>query len=139
MQVCWRSYSRSWKPIPALDTFVESDWRIKSDRVDSVKVVRVLSGYERLDGKLDPEHARGFWFDSSGNLVKTFFNGVETRRTNFEDFDTVKLAHRIDVLKDGKLAMRIQVVSVTGAAAVPKDTFEIKGHEWTRSFTAETR
>jgi hypothetical protein len=127
------------EPIPALDTFVESDWRIKSDIVDGVKTVRVLSGYESPEGKLDPERARGFWFDPSAGLVKTFFNGIETRRTDLQDFDGTKVAHRIDVLKDDKLGMRINIAEIIPAGTVPKSTFEIKGHEWTRAFTAEVR
>lgn len=127
------------EPIPAMDTFVESDWRIKSEDVDGVKTVRVLSGYESPDGKLDPERARGFWFQPSGNLVKTFFAGIETRRFDLQDFAGVKLARRIDVLKNASLAMRIQIKDISPAASVPSKTFEVKGHEWTRAFTAEAR
>ena len=127
------------EPIPAIDTFVESDWRMKSDSVDGVQTVRVLSGYESPDGKLDAEHARGFWFEPNGNLVKTFFNGIETRRSDLQEFDGVKLARRIDVLKDGSLAMRIQITDITPAGAIPRKTFVVKGHEWTRSFTSEVR
>jgi hypothetical protein len=127
------------EPIPATDTFVESDWRIKSDTVDGVKTVRVLTGYESPDGKLDPEHARGFWFDPNGKLVQAFFNGLQTRRSDFEDFAEVKVAHRIDVLRDGALAMRIQVTNISPAGVVPEKTFELKGHEWTRAFTSEVR
>jgi hypothetical protein len=70
--------------------------------------VRVLAGYESPEGNLDPEQARGYWFDDAGLLVKTFFNGIETRRSDFEEFAGVKTARRIDVLKDGKLAMGIR-------------------------------
>ena len=99
----------------------------------------MLSGYESPEGKLDPEHARGFWFDPSGVLVKTFFDGVETRRGDLQDFKGTKVAHRIDVLKDDKLAMHIQVTEIIPAGTVPKNTFELKGHEWTKAFTAEVR
>ena len=104
-----------------------------------VKTVRVLTGYESPDGKLDPEHARGFWFDPNGKLVQAFFNGLQTRRSDFEDFAEVKVAHRIDVLRDGALAMRIQVTNISPAGVVPEKTFELKGHEWTRAFTSEVR
>jgi hypothetical protein len=127
------------EPIPATDTFVESDWRIKRDTVNGVRTVRVLAGYESPEGKLDPEQARGYWFDDAGSLVKTFFNGVETQRLEFEDFAAVKTAHRIDVLKDGKLALRIRVTDVSPARTLPAKTFVVKGHEWTRAFTAEVR
>ncbi len=127
------------EPIPALDTFVESDWRIKQDRVDGADAVRVLSGYESPEGKLDAEHARGFWFGSSGDLEKTFFSGVETRRTLQQDFDGVRVARQVDVRKDSKLAMRIKVTEVGAAGPEPKDFFDLKGHEWKRAFTAEVR
>jgi hypothetical protein len=99
----------------------------------------VLSGYESPEGKLDPEHARGFWFDPSGSLVKTFFNGIESRRTDLQDFEGIKIAHRIEVLKNEKLVMRIQVTELVPAMLLPDRTFEIKGHEWTRAFTSEAR
>lgn len=127
------------EPIPATDTFVESDWRIKRDTVNGVRTVRVLAGYESPEGKLDPEQARGFWFDNTGLLVKTYLNGIETERSDFGDFAGVKLAHRIDVLQDGKLAMRIRVTEVSVAGALPAKAFEVKGHEWTRAFNAEVR
>jgi hypothetical protein len=31
----------------------------------------VLAGYESSEGKLDPDQARGYWFDDSGSLLKT--------------------------------------------------------------------
>lgn len=127
------------EPIPALDTFVESDWRINAENFSGAKTIRVLSGYESPEGKLDPEHARGFWFDPSGDLVKTFFTGIETRRSDFQEFENIKLARRIDVLKDDRLAMRIQVTDITPASSIPKETYELKGHESTRSFTSEGR
>ena len=51
------------EPIPAIDTFVESDWKIKRDTVNGTKTIRVLTGYESPEGKLDPEHVRAYWFD----------------------------------------------------------------------------
>jgi hypothetical protein len=127
------------EPIPAIDTLFESDWKIKRDTVDGVRTVRVLAGYESPAGKLDPEMARGFWFDDSGVLVRTFFKDIETRRLEFSEFAGVKLARRIDVLKDGKLAMRIRVTEVGPAAALPAKMFEVHGHDWKRAFTDEVR
>ncbi len=125
---------RALEPIPAIDTFVESDWRIKRDTVDGVRTVRVLAGYESPEGELDQEQARGYWFDDTGLLVKTHFKGIETRRSEFEDFAGVKIARQIDVLRDGVLAMRISVTEVS-----PGETFEVRGHEWTREFSDEVR
>ncbi len=56
---------RITEPIPAADTFVESDWRIKRDVVNHVKTIRVLAGYESPEGKLDAQQARGYWFDDT--------------------------------------------------------------------------
>jgi hypothetical protein len=134
-----RLVMKMMEPIPAIDTFVESDWRIKRDTVNGVRTVRVLAGYESPEGKLDPEQARGYWFDDTGLLVKTYFNGIETQRSEFEDVAGVKIAHRVDVLKDGNLGMRIRITEVSLAGTMPSKTFEVKGHEWTRAFTAEVR
>jgi hypothetical protein len=134
-----RLVMKMMEPIPAIDTFVESDWRIKRDTVNGDSTFRVLAGYESPEGKLDPEQARGYWFDDTGLLVKTYFDGIETQRLEFEKFSGVKTARRIDVLKDGKLAMRIHVTEVTPAGTIPAKTFEVKGHEWTRAFTSEVR
>jgi len=130
---------RLLEPIPAIDTFVESDWRIKRDTVNGVRTIRVLAGYESPEGKLDPEQARGYWFDESGLLVKTYFDGIETQRSEFQDFAGVRTASHIDVLKDGKLAMRIRVLKVSAPDASSEKNFEIKGHEWSRAFTSEAR
>jgi hypothetical protein len=134
-----RLVMRVMEPIPAIDTFVESDWRIKRDTVNGVRTVRVLAGYESPEGKLDPEQARGYWFDDTGSLVKTYFNGIETQRLECGDFAGAKIARRIDVLKDGNLGIRIRVTEVSPAGTIPPKTFEVKGHEWTRAFTAEAR
>ena len=127
------------EPIPAIDTFVESDWRIKRDTIDSVKTVRVLTGYESPDGTLDPEHARGYWFDESGKLVKTYYLGLETRRSQFENFGEMEIARQIKVLRNGDVAMLIHVTEVGSLGNVPASAFELPGHEWTRAFTDDVR
>jgi len=130
---------RVLEPIPAIDTFVESDWRIKRDTVNGTKTVRVLTGYESPEGQLDPVQVRAFWFDDAGLLLKTYFRGIETERADFQDFGTVKIAHHIDVLKDGQMAIRILVTDVTAADNASGKTFEVRGHEWKRAFTDEVR
>lgn len=130
---------RILEPIPAIDTFVESDWKIKRDTFNGARTVRVLAGYESPEGKLDPEQARGYWFDDTGLLVKTHFKGIETQRSEFQEFAGAKIAHRIEVLKDGQLAMLLRVTEVTATPPVPAKTFEVHGHEWTRTFTDEVR
>ena len=130
---------KTLEPIPAIDTFTESDWRIKRDTVGGVRAVRVLAGYESPEGKLDPEEARGYWFDESGLLLKTFLAGVETEWSDFKDFNGFRVAQQVDVRKEGKLAMRIQITDVNSPTAMSADNFELKGHEWQRAFTAEER
>ena len=130
---------RVMEPIPALDTFVESDWRINRETVDGVKTIRVLSGYESPEGVLDPEHARGYWFDENGNLLITYFLGIQTRRLEFADFGGAKVAHEIRVMRNGTLGMLIRVTEVTAAGDLPESTFELPGHEWKRAFTDEVR
>jgi hypothetical protein len=134
-----RMVLKAMEPIPAIDTFVESDWRMKWDTVDSVKTIRVLAGYESPDGTLDTEQARGYWFDESGKLVKTYFRGIETRRIDFKDFGGVAIAHEIRVLHDNQLAMLIRVTEVSAAATIPENIFDLRGHEWKRAFTDEVR
>jgi hypothetical protein len=134
-----RMVLKALEPIPAIDTFVESDWRMKWDTVDSVKTIRVLAGYESPDGTLDTEQARGYWFEESGKLVKTYFRGIETRRIDFKDFGGVAIAHEIRVLHDNQLGMLIRVTEVSAAATIPENIFDLRGHEWKRAFTDEVR
>lgn len=127
------------EPIPTLDTFVESDWRMKREMVEGTSTIRVLTGYEGPDGKLDPEHARGYWFDSSGHLVKTYFRGIETRRTAFKDFQATQIPRQIVAMYNGTPAIVIQVTEITAVGSVPDSIFDVPGHEWQRAFTDEER
>jgi hypothetical protein len=129
---------RAIEPIPAIDTFVESDWKIRRDVIDSGSVIRISTGHEDANGKLD-EQAREYWFDNSGLLLKAYFNGLEVRRTDFQEFNGLKIARQIDVLKDGKLALKIHVAEVSAGTALADRTFKLKGHEWQRMFTDEAR
>jgi len=130
---------RVMEPIPAIDTFIESDWRMKRDNVSGVKTIRVLAGYESADGELDPEKARGYWFDENGKLVKTYFGGIETRRLEFKEFSGAEIAQEIRVLHEDHLGMLIRVTEVSAATTVPENTFDLHGHEWKRAFTDEVR
>jgi hypothetical protein len=51
----------------------------------------------------------------------------------------VQVARQIDLVKDGKLAMRVTVKEVVPANPAAAKTFKMKGHEWQRAFTAEVR
>jgi len=130
---------RAFEPIPTIDTFVESDWKIKRDSVNGANAVRVLTGYVNPEGEFDSEHVRAFWFDDSGQLLKSYYLGNEIRRSEFQDFSGVHTARRIEVLYNGGLGMLIQVTDIESIGALPDGTFEIRGHEWTRAFTDEVR
>ncbi len=102
-------------------------------------VVRVLSGYEGPDGRLDPQHSRCFWFNDQGQLIKTYFGGFETRRSAFQDFGGLSVARSVGLYSNGGLAMKLTVKELSANPAVGPRAFEVKGHEWTRQFTDEVR
>lgn len=105
-----------------------------------MKTIRVLAGYESPDGTLDPVHARVYWFDETGKLVKTYFSGIETRRSDFVDFGGAQISHRIiTTLRSGAPGMLIRVTQMSPAGMVFPSTFELPGHEWDRAFTAGVR
>jgi hypothetical protein len=127
------------EPIPAEDTMTESDWRIRRDSVDGVKAIRVFRGPEGPNGDLEPGKSQGYWFDEKGHLVKSYTAGFEIRPSGEEDYSGVQVAKRIDVIKDGKLGMRITVKEIGPANPAAAKDFKLKGHEWQRAFTAEVR
>lgn len=127
------------EPVPAIDTFIESDWRIKRDTINGVKTIRVFAGYESPEGVPNREHARGFWFDDSGKLLKSFSSGLEVQRSEFKDFNGIQFAHQLGVLSNGALALLIDVNSLTPGVSVDSSFFELKGHKHARAFTSEVR
>ncbi|HEX8815759.1 MAG TPA: hypothetical protein VF753_09680 [Terriglobales bacterium] len=130
---------REMEPIPALDTFTESDWKIRRDTVNGVSTIRLLAGYEDPQGNFDRETAIAYWFDDKGLLLKTYRHGIETERSDFQDFAGVKVARHIDVLQNGNIGLQIKVTGISPAGKISNGTFEIKGHEYTRQFTSEAR
>jgi len=128
------------EPLPATDsTFREKDWRVRRDAVDGVATVRVATGPEKPDGTPDPKEFYGFWFDEAGQLVKSYGNGLETRRENFTDFNGVKAARRVEVMLEGKVGMRIDVTELGPAGKVDGHMFSMKGQGWEREYTFEVR
>jgi hypothetical protein len=130
---------KALEPTPAIDTFVESDWKIKRDPIDGKYAIRVLTGYVAPDGDFDAEHVRAYWFDDSGTLQKTYFGGLETRRSNFQNYEGTAIAHQIDIYHAGGLGLAIRVTEISTAEPLADSEFEIHGHEWTRAFTDEVR
>lgn len=127
------------EPIPAIDTFVESDWRMNSVDENGAHAIRALSGYEGPDGKLDPQHSRAYWFNNQGELIKTYSNGFETRRSDFQQFSGLSVARSVGLYSNGGLALQLTVTELSANPSVGPRVFEVKGHEWTRQFTDEVR
>jgi TonB family protein len=127
------------EPIPAADTMTESDWRIRRETVSDVSAIRVFRGPEGPNGELDPVRSQGYWFDQTGQLIKSHFKGFEILPSKVEPFNGIQVANQIDMVKDGKLAMRINVKEVGPANPEAMKDFKLKGHEWQRAFTAEER
>jgi hypothetical protein len=127
------------EPIPSTNRFEESDWRIQRDLVDGVSTVRVATGNEGPDGQLDPVHFRGFWFAETGQVVKTYARGLETRLMAFSDFDGGRVTRRVNVLTDGKPVMRVQVTQLQRAGRVDSTMFVMPGHALVRALIDEVR
>jgi len=134
-----RLVMRVMEPIPALDTYVESDWRMKREIIDGVATIRVLAGYESPEGKLDKEQARGYWFGENGGLLKAHFRGLDIRRSSFEEFHSAQVARQIQVFYEDTLAMIIKVTDLSATGDFSSASFEIGKHKWQRAFTDEVR
>ncbi|WP_035352132.1 hypothetical protein [Edaphobacter aggregans] len=126
------------EPIPATDTFVESDWRIDRKTIDNVSLIRVATGHESAEGTLDGQ-SRGLWFNSDGLLIRSHFRGLDTVQSQFQDFRGVQVPRLIGVLSDGKLAVRISITSIEATQPAPSSSFTLSGHDWKRQFTDEAR
>jgi len=128
------------EPLPATDAlFTETDWKVKRDAVDGVAATEVERGREGADGTPDAKEFYGFWFDEAGQLVKSYGNGLETRRMDFSDFNGVKVARRVEIMMGGKVGMRIDVKELGPAGKVDGHVFSMKGREWVRQYTFEVR
>ena len=130
---------RALEPIPAVKTFVESDWRIRRDTIKGILAIRVLSGPESPEGMLDPQKNRAFWFDDSGLLRRTYLNGFGTNYSDFQAFAGFRIPQQVFIMKDEALAIRVHVTDLKPAAAVSPALFMLRGHEAKRVFTAEER
>jgi hypothetical protein len=127
------------EPIPAGDKMTESDWRIRRDPVNGIKAIRVFRGPEGPNGELEAGKSQGYWFDDSGQLVKSYTAGFEVRPSLVEAYSGVQVARRIDIVKDGKVGMRIVVKEIVPVHPAASKNFRLSGHEWQRAFTAEVR
>jgi hypothetical protein len=127
------------EPIPAEDTMTESDWRIRRDSVHGAKTIRVFRGPEGANGELEPGKSQAYWFDESGQLVKSYTAGFEIQPLDVEVYGGVHVPRRIDVVRDGKLGLQLLVKEIGPADPAASKTFKLKGHEWQRAFTSEVR
>jgi TonB family protein len=125
------------EPIPALDTLNESAWHIKRDTLLGFPTIRFLAGTEHPDGT--PDNAVALWFDASGRLLRTYFEGIDAQRSQFEVFSGAQVAHHIKVLYQDKLATSIQVTDILSADEPLPSIFELPGHEYVRKASTEVR
>ena len=102
-------------------------------------MVRIASGHENPDGTPDPKDFNGFWFDQTGQLVKTYTSGLETRRLKFADFNGIQVARQVEVLARGMVGMQIDVTELAPAGHVDTHLFTIKGHDWDGAYASEMR
>ena len=130
---------KALEPIPDMASFVESDWRIRREMISGQRAIRVASGREADDGRLDPQ-SRGYWFDESGNLLQSHCAGYEIRQSDFAEFGSVKLARHILVnSSDGALAMDLHIKKIEPSEQKAPQHFVLKGHKWDHNFTDEAR
>ena len=67
------------------------------------------------------------------------FQGLEARRSDFQPFGDTQVAHRIVVRQDGRIGLIIQLTGMSKPDAISDNTFELRGHDWTRAFTDQVR
>lgn len=126
------------EPLPTIDTFVESDWRIDRQVVDGASLIRIASGHESADGVLDPQ-SRGIWIDANGLPIRCHFRGLDVINSQFKDFDGVQVARQVRIFAKGKLALQIHVIQVESPVDLSAAVFTLSGHDWKREFTDESR
>jgi hypothetical protein len=127
------------EPIPATESVDESEWKVKQETVDGKVEIRVARGRENRDGTPDPKQFEGYWFDETGQLIKTYLNGLETRRSKFDAFNGVLVARQVEVLHSGKVGMRMNVTALGPAGPVDSHIFVVKKHEWVPQYMSEAR
>ena len=127
------------EPLPSTGSVRDSGWQVKRVQADGSTQVRVANGHENRDGTPDPNDFNGFWFDKTGQLVKTLSDGLETRRSKFADFNGIKVARLVEVLTKGMVGMQINVTELGPADSVDSHIFTIKHHDWDGPYTSEKR
>jgi hypothetical protein len=128
----------SMEPIPDTTSWYDIEWLVKHDTVDGFAALRVSRGHESPEGVLEPQ-AQAYWFDEEGQLIKAHTKGLDTRLSRPSDFAGMQVARRVELLNQGKLALRLDVTELSPVGTLDPSMFTLKGHESVRQFTAEVR
>jgi hypothetical protein len=127
------------EPLPEMDGKSQGNWKVDRDPAAGAAVTRVWRGKQNGDGTPDPKDFEAYWFDESGQLVRSYLNGLEIKRENFEDFNGVHVARQLQVNLTGKTGMKIKIKDVQPLGAVDAKIFTVKGNDWRRGYTTEVR
>jgi hypothetical protein len=127
------------EPLPAADSVLNVDWRVERTQADGSTLLRAAIARENPDGTPDPKDFNGFWFDQTGQLVKTYSNGLETRRLKFAVFNGIQVARVVEVMTKGAVGMQIDVTELRPAGSVDTHMFTIKKHNWDGAYSSEVR
>jgi hypothetical protein len=132
---------RVLEPIPDTGTFDSSVWRISHDKVGGIPTTRLVYGPETAGDELVPGQSQGFWFDSSGKLLRAFTDGVDVLRSDFTGYNGVQIAQSSVVrVGSGGVAMRIRVTSISRLTSRPPEwTFVVANHESRQKIAEEVR
>jgi hypothetical protein len=74
-----------------------------------------------VDSRNRPISGQAYWFDSAGLLRADFANATLTLYSNFEAWKEKQVARKIEVFKNGKLLVRVEVNSIEQQAPKPGD------------------
>ncbi len=128
------------EPIPdASDGFAESDWRMRREELNGVKVVRMAVGSDEDIANMAQGFAKAFWFDDDSRLIRAMVASLQIDRSNFTHFNGTQVARNIDIRSKNGFVMQIRVIGVDAAVDFPKDEFKLSGHEYPHNFTPEVR
>jgi hypothetical protein len=126
-------------------TFQEADWGnsavefsnidpTASDQAGPPELIRAARG--RVDAHNRPVSGQAYWFDSDGLLRADFVDTTSTVYSNFVPWNGKQIPRQIEVFKNAKLLLRINVDSISeqqsnapsGDVAVRLLTYLIRGN-----------
>lgn len=126
------------EPLPQM-TGTSLNWKMQRNLTGGVGATRVWRGKMNAGGTPDPTDFEAYWFDAGGQLTKSYLNGLEITRQNFEAFNGVQVARQLQVNVTGKVGMKITVTELHPLGTVDSKIFKIKGNDWLREYTTEAR